>query len=454
MKNTKILMMTAMLTSSLLLCYPVYTADGGKTSLPKRTPQEIKKEVEAKNEGAAKRVRERSKARDLQDTGQKVESFVQKASKPASYAGTIASLSAAATGDPHAKMGAAGFRLSIEAIKALGIGVAKIITITGRYQERAQKILSGAEVELEDLQRLLDKKKKLEKNLDELLKVEKAGQPSESSSKLKQLGKGVSNLAKSTEIKVRQATDILTNDKQERGKEIEAIQAELKEINKKYKERISSLEIRVIREIIKEIDKKINLDNTISILEDNRTVYAHARSKEGLSKNKSKRKKQEAEIDVAEVENNNDLIYFMKFKASPTETLEELKKSRAELTNEERSLSELTDRGDAIYLQEKDVQLDSEVNRTAIVGLYKEIDAIKNQLETLSKTAPTKDMGSPPGPKQSLEMAKSQKGITPKPEVTKSQAISGGPSKEAVIEQKKALPRLPEKPLQGTAKGG
>jgi hypothetical protein len=451
MKRRNLYSVISVMTSSLLICCTIHGSARSRTLLSK-SDQDIINSVEATNEGAGKRVKERSKARDLQQTGKDLEKFVERASKPASYAGTIVSLSAAATGDPHAKMGAAGFRLSIEAIKGLGIGIAKIITITGRYQERAQKILSGAEVELEDFQRLLDKKKKFEKSLDELLKVEKAGRPSESSSTLKQIGKGASNLAKSAEIKVRQATDILTNDKEERGKKIEAIQAELKEINKNYKERISSLEIRVLREIIKEIDKKINLDNTISLLEGNREVYA--RTREVLSKNKSKRKKQEAEIDVAEVENNNDLIYFMKFKASPTETLEDLKKSRAELTNEEKSLSELTDRGDAIYLQEKDVQLDSEVNRTAIVGLYKEIDAIKSQLEKLGKTAPTKDMGLPPGPKQSLETAKSRKDIMPKSGTTKSQGSTGGLSKDAIREQKKALPPLPETPPQGKAKVG
>lgn len=388
MKNRNFYSFIHVMIPSLLLSCTIHGSDRSRAALSK-ADQDIINKAEAAHEGAGKRVQKRAEARDLQKKGEDFGKTVKMASKPLSYAGTIVSIGAGATGDPHAKMGAAGFKLSIEAIKALGTGIAKIITITGRYQERAQKILSGAEVELEDLQRLLDKKKKLEKSRDDLLKVEKAGQPSESSSKLKQLGKGVSNLAKSTEIKVRQATDILTNDKEERGKKIEAIQAELKEITKNYKERISSLEIRVIREIIKEIDKKINLDDTISILEGNREVYARAR--EVLSKNKSKRKKQKAEIDVAELENNNDLIYFIKFKASPTETLEELKRSRAELTNEEKSLSELTDRGDAIYLQEKDVQLDSEVNRTAIVGLYKEIDAIKSQLEALSKTTSAKD---------------------------------------------------------------
>lgn len=403
MNDRNSLRVISMLTISLLVSPLSYGADIGR----KAADQNIIKKVEAGNEGAEKRVKKRAQARALQETGKEVEKIVQKSSKPASYAGSIVSIGAAATGDPHAKLGAAGFKLSIEGIKALGIGIAKVITITGRYQERAQAILSGAELELEDLQKLLDKKKKLEKELDDLLKVERPGQPSESSSKLKQLGKGAVNLAKSAEIKVRQATDILTNDKEDRGKKIEAIQDELKEIDKKYKERISSLEIRVIYEIIKEIDKKINIDETIRILEDKLEVFARAREDENLSKNKSKRKRQQAETDAAEVSNNTDLIYFMKFKTSPTESLEDLKKSRAELMREISALSELTDRGDAIYLQEKDVKLDSDVNRAAIVGIYKEIDAIKSQLFSLGKTTPSKDVA-PVVPPLPLATAKSQ----------------------------------------------
>jgi hypothetical protein len=52
--------------------------------------------------------------------------------------------------------------------------------------------------------------------------------------------------------------------------------------------------------------------------------------------------------------------------------------------------------GDALYLQKKEVQLDSEVNRAAIVALYKENDAIKSQLEVLRKLILGKDVQSPP----------------------------------------------------------
>ena len=154
---------TALLITASYLCVEYATYGDDKRSSLSKADQDIIKKVEAQNEGAGERTKARSKARDLQDTGKEVEKTVDKLSKPASYAGTIVSIGAAATGDPHAKMGAAGFKLSLEAIKALGTGIAKIITITGRYQERAQKILSGAEVELEDLQRLLDKKRSLKR---------------------------------------------------------------------------------------------------------------------------------------------------------------------------------------------------------------------------------------------------------------------------------------------------
>ena len=291
---------------------------------------------------------------------------------------------------------------------------------------------------------------------------------SKSESRLKQLGKGALNAAKTAEIKVRQATDILTNDKEERGKKIEAIQAELKEINKKYKERISSLEIRVVMEIVNEIDKKINIDNTIESLENKGIVSERGRN--NLPKNKSKSKKQKAEIDADEATTSKDLIYFMKFRSNPTETLEDLKKSRAELMNEVKELSALTDRGDAIYLQEKDVQLDSEMNRAAIVSLYRENDAIKSQLETLKKqleallkTAPSKDTAGvsvPPlkkeaSQRESLPQKTPSQGPGPlkkevsQPEASKQAATRGsGPLSEDVIKKQlgnlRPIPTAPQ----------
>ena len=67
-------------------------------------------------------------------------------------------------------------------------------------------------------------------------------------------------------------------------------------------------------------------------------------------------------------------------------------KERKVLRDKIAELTELTQRGDSLYLQEREVNLDSAVNRTAIIGIYKEIDALKSQIEAL--------LGKPPPPKR------------------------------------------------------
>jgi len=394
MKNIKFYSFISIITSSLLL-HPGYASDRG-TSLP-RSGQDIIKETEASHEGAGKRVKKRKDARKLQDQGKALEKNMQRASKPMSYAGTVVSVGAVASGDPHAKMAAAAFKLAIVALEEGGKGIAKIVQIVGRYQERSQEILSNAEIFLEEAQKSQDKIKNLEKQRKELLKVEKPIKPSQSSSRLKQLTKGAQSAVKTAEIKVRQATDVITDAKADREKKLEVIQTALKVENENYAEYIRLLEILLVQDAIKEAKKKIDIEDTIATLESKLKLYQAARVNLS-SKSKSKQKKGIAEIEKEEAIINNDLVYYLKFQKSPTETAEELKKYLSQLQNTKDELTALTKQGDIIYLQKKEVELDSNVNREAIVGLYKEIDAIKEQLEKLGKTAPTKNAG-PPGPK-------------------------------------------------------
>ena len=74
---------------------------------------------------------------------------------------------------------------------------------------------------------------------------------------------------------------------------------------------------------------------------------------------------------------------------------QELQKDKTELLNKIKELTQLTKRGETLYLQKKEVELDSEVNRTVIVGLYREIDAIKSQLEALGNTTSAKGATDP-----------------------------------------------------------
>ena len=460
MKNRNFYSIISIVTLSLLI-YPIYASERARTSLPK-SEQDIIKDAETTHEGAGKRVRKRAEARQLQKKGEQLEKNVKTVTTPLASTGTSVGLLASASGDPHAKMAAAAFKLSITAVEGLGEGIAKIIMAVGRYQERSHEVLSNAEVLLEEIQKSIDKKESLEKKLKELLSIEKPIEPSQSSSRLKQFAKSAESAVKTAEIKVRQATDVLTNAKADREEKVKAIQADIKVANDDYQENIRLLQILLMQDTLSEIDKMIDIGGTIDTLESNVIFFQEAR--ESLSKSKSKRKKQMAKIEKDEATNNKSLLYYLKFQKSPTQTPQELEKSRTELVNKIKQLTELTKRGQTLYLQKREVELDSQVNRTAIVALYKENDitksefkalktqlkALETQLAALGKTAPTKDMVDTT-PKQPLETAKSQR-VTSKSvqEAAKGQGNTGELfSRETIVEQRKNLRPLP---MPSTAK--
>ncbi|MGV8949051.1 MAG: hypothetical protein ACOH2E_06800 [Candidatus Paracaedibacter sp.] len=405
MKNKNLYSLISVMTSSLLLCCTIHGGDRSRAVLSK-TDQDIINNAEAAHEGAGKRVQKRAEARDLQKKGEDFGKNVKTATKPLSYSGNVVGLAASASGDPHAKMVAAAFKLSVMAVEELGDGISKIIMGIGRYQERSQAVLSNAEVLLEEIQKSLDKKRVLAKNLEQLLSVEKPLEPSQSSSRLKQLGRSAASTVKTAEIKVRQATDVLTNDKAARDEKRKAIQDDLKVENDNYQENIRLLQILLMQDTLGEIEKMIDINGTIATLLFNRTFFQDARK--NISKSRSKQKKQIAKIEKDDAANNKNLIYYLQFQKSPTTMPQELQKDKTELLNKIKELTQLTKRGETLYLQKKEVELDSEVNRIVIVGLYREIDAIKSQLEALGKTTPTKTVTDP-------ELLKKEAGSQGKP---------------------------------------
>ena len=92
--------------------------------------------------------------------------------------------------------------------------------------------------------------------------------------------------SKNIKNKVRQATDVLTNEKAHREEKLKAIQADLKKENENSAEIIRLLQIKLLQDAVKEIDKRINIDDTIINLDNDVKFYQEARkniSKEGYS---------------------------------------------------------------------------------------------------------------------------------------------------------------------------
>ena len=290
-------------TSNLMMGCLSYGSEAGRKALPKMD-QGIIKEAETKYEGTKERVKKREEGRKVQKKGKKIKKEVEGVTGPLSSVGTTVGMVASASGDPQAKAAAAAFKLAISAVDTLGTAISEIVIAVGRYQERSQQIFSTVEVLLEDLQKSIEKKKSLEKKLKELLVVEKLPEPSQSSSRLKKLGKGVVDAAKTVEIKAHQAVDVLTNEKSKREEKIKAIQAELRVENENYAEIIRLLQIKLLQDAAKELDKHIHITDTLVGLEKDAVFYQKA--KEGIPASESK---QTAEIEAKEAQIKNDLVF-------------------------------------------------------------------------------------------------------------------------------------------------
>lgn len=206
----------------------------------------------------------------------------------------------------------------------------------------------------------------------------------------------------------------------------------------------------------------IHITDTITDLKNEAELYKKAR--ENILGSQLKEK---AKIVTKEARVYGDLVYYLKFRSSLPEmddalqdpipkegeifgeredfikklkdghVIKELVEKRKTLRDEITELTHLTKRGDILYLQGKEVSLDSEVNRTAIVGLYREIDAIKSQIEALSKAIPTKAATVP-------EPVKKDEVTRPSKPVSKATSTQGaGLSKEVIRKQLESLRPIP-----------
>jgi uncharacterized protein YqgV (UPF0045/DUF77 family) len=268
------------------------------------------------NKDIQKRAQKREEGRKIQEKGEHVQKTVKEVSKPLKKVGNTAGNLATATGDVHAKMAAAAFRLAVSSAQGLGEGIGAIIIGVGRYRERSQEILSITEALVEDAMKSEAKIASLEKKQKELLDLDKVPEPSQSSSRLKKLGQGLNNVYEGrTDIqrKVREATDIFTDTKAKREEKLKAIQADLKAENENYLEIIRILQIKLMQETIKEVNRKIKIDETIEKLTVDQKFYQ--RSRNNIStKDKSLAKKELEKITKEEAKVTKELAYYQELK--------------------------------------------------------------------------------------------------------------------------------------------
>jgi hypothetical protein len=359
----------------------------GYASDRKKLGQDTINEAMQGNEDIQKSVEIRQQGRKIQKKGKNVQKKVKEVTVPLKSAGTVAGNIATASGDIHAKIAAATFQLAVSSAQGLGEAIGAILIGVGRYQERSQEILSITEALVEDATKSQEKITYLEKKQKEILDLDKAPEPSQSSSRLKKLGKSLGNVYKGrTDIqqKVREATDIFTDEKAKRLEKLKTIQAALKAENENYSEIIRVLQIKLMQDTLKEIDRKINIDATINKLKADLEFYKISRGNIS-TESRSQAKKQLDEIEKQEDNSLKELAYYqyLKFQNPQKITPEQLQKDKSVLVAKINELVPLTKLGESIYLQEKGLDTDNLVRRTTIVGIYREMDEMKKKIDQI-----------------------------------------------------------------------
>lgn len=303
MKNKICRVAFLMTASSLVLTYSSYASEHS----------ELMGKAMQSDQGMQRRVEKRQEARGIQKKGEKIKKHVKTAAKPFQAVGSAAHTAGSVSGDPHLKMAAAAYNLGLSVVQQLGQGIGDIVIGVGRYKERSQQILSNTEVLVEDVQRSTEKIAKLEKKQRELLTMDKTP-----------VGTGITNMATRAQQSIRKSTDVLTNEKAKRGEKVKAVTTELNAERKHKNEVVKSLQVKILNETLKEIDRKINIDKTIDQLNKDVVFYAEA-------KNKAKGKQQSTEIEQKWARAKADHVYYMNYKVNPKETPAELQSKRQQI---------------------------------------------------------------------------------------------------------------------------
>jgi len=418
MKNKKYITFAIIIQSWLAAC-PSYGQD-------KEVPDSLITQMEEalKNSKVDKatetRLQKRSGARITQSKAEEVKKSIGSFSSPLGVFGTTVT-AIAASGDPHTKMAAAAVRASILIIQGLGTGIAEIVIGVSRYQERSLEILSITETLLEDMQKSIDKIKVLQKEQRELLNIGKTPEPSKSSSQVKKFGNKLSNAVTNLGNKVREATDPFTNEKAEREEQLKTIQSNLKKEKENFSEIMKLVQIKLLQDEVKEIDKKIDIEKTIKKLKEDIDFYKIALKsidQGSVSKKDPQTQKQLVEIQEKALRASQDLIYYLDFQKSPgKETSIELAGNKSKLIEQIKKLTNLTKMGDSLYLQNRGIDPDAQLDKAAIVALYREIDELKKQIKELSEArtlVTSRPLPSPPRiPSSSRPLSQPSKATAP-----------------------------------------
>jgi hypothetical protein len=366
---------TFLITASSLLA--TYASDNS----PKTLQQALQGDKDAQE-----RRKKSAKGRILQRKGEKINKTVEVGASPFKSAGAMAGKLAVAKGDMNGTMAAAAFSLAVSGVEGLGKTIGEIFMSVGRYQERSQEIRSATEALVEDATKSQEKIANLKKKQQALLNTDmqrgsvKAPESSESSSRLKRFGKSLSSVPTSIQNKVGQTIDVITNEKAQRGEQLKAIQAALRAENEHYAEIIKLLQIKLLEDIVKQIDRGIRVENTIKMLKQD--IENIGGSLEESSNKKSKAKGQIEEIAEKEKKARDDLAYFMgiKDKKPGSPTLEELNKDKAVLVAELKKLTDLTKLGDLKYLQNTiGIKAEGPITWSTIAEIYRAIEPIRKE---------------------------------------------------------------------------
>jgi hypothetical protein len=342
---------------------------------------------------AARRIMKRQQARDLQETARKYE----KAHGKAIDAASITLGAATHIPEPHVKTAAAAASIVLQAVKYTGKAIGGIMMSVGRYKERSQEIASTNEQLIEAIQQSLQKIVRLKRIMDIDTKKQDTDLDAkiEEESKIKRFGRSVMEGAKKVVDKVRGAkdtivdkTDFITNAKAGMLEKSKKAQAEYKVEKENYTDLMHLLQIKLLQDDIKQIDKLLSLQRTLGTIASDLQITQTAL--QNLESSKKKSNKEVLDLHQKIQRLYQDQTYYANYKEK---TPQQLNSDKAALISAIREIEPLTKMGRAQSLQAKGIDADRVFSKEGVMVLYEQLHSLKEALCSLpTKTQETETL--------------------------------------------------------------
>lgn len=309
-----------------------------------KTLQEV---LEKDTTGMAKRRYKASQGRSKQVTGETIQ---QTTTEIGDALEAPVALVKKATNSPIAG-------ILVSTIKYGGGTIGTVLTALGRYEERTQKIFSANEQLVDGAQKSFEKIEVLTEEIQELVEYRTLSETTQSRQKnkdvsvKKRIKRSLSPSTWKNTVEHLLDKTYFTDFKSQRAEDIKALQIQLKQEKDHFEEIIRLLQIKLLQDSLKDIEKRLNKEQTLKVLHSNFATLHEAQRQimddiNTAQRNKKTKTKESLMKVLAQHESKmeqdkEELNFYGALTLTPEERLK-LENDQEKLKNEIKRLYDLT----------------------------------------------------------------------------------------------------------------